>query len=81
MTPLIVERVAPWLLAHIAEPAIRSLALASILGIVLALLQLKRSSFPLAIWTAVLYALYASLAMPFLGWCWQHCRCAYPQCR
>jgi beta-lactamase regulating signal transducer with metallopeptidase domain len=53
------------LLAQLANPAARALALAAAAGIALAAFHVKATSTRLFTWTAVLYA---ALAMPFLGW-------------
>lgn len=52
------------LLVFLAEPALRSLAVASIAALVVALLRGKRAAMRLRIWTGVLYV---ALAMPLLG--------------
>jgi len=52
------------LLVFLAEPALRSLAVASIAALVVALLRGKRAAMRLSIWTGVLYV---ALAMPLLG--------------
>ncbi len=53
------------LLAQLANPAARALALAAAAGLALAAFRVKATSTRLFTWTAVLYA---ALAMPFLGW-------------
>ena len=52
------------LIYYLAEPAVRSLVLAALAGLGLALARAKDATVRLAVWTAVLYA---SLAMPFLA--------------
>jgi beta-lactamase regulating signal transducer with metallopeptidase domain len=64
MNPIIAQHLAPWLVAHIAEPSLRSVLLATFAGVALAACRPKSISTRLAIWTTVLYA---ALAMPFLG--------------
>jgi beta-lactamase regulating signal transducer with metallopeptidase domain len=61
----ITHQVPSWLMAHIAEPAIRSLILAGLAGLALGVFRPKSLPIQMAIWTT---ALYAALAMPFLGW-------------
>ena len=51
------------LLYYLAEPAVRTLALAALVGTALALARGKDAAVRSAAWTAVLYA---SVAMPFL---------------
>jgi beta-lactamase regulating signal transducer with metallopeptidase domain len=53
------------LLAQLANPAARALALAGAAGVGLAAFHVKSTSARLFTWTAVLYA---ALAMPLLGW-------------
>jgi beta-lactamase regulating signal transducer with metallopeptidase domain len=53
------------LLAHLANPAARSLVLGLASGAALAAFRVKTTSTRLFTWTAVLYA---ALAMPLLGW-------------
>ena len=53
------------LLAHLANPAARALALAGTAGLGLAAFRVKSTSARLSAWSAVLYA---ALAMPLLGW-------------
>jgi beta-lactamase regulating signal transducer with metallopeptidase domain len=53
------------LLAQLANPAARALALAGVAGLGLATFRVKSTSARLFTWTAVLYA---ALAMPLLGW-------------
>jgi beta-lactamase regulating signal transducer with metallopeptidase domain/peptidoglycan hydrolase CwlO-like protein len=53
------------LLAQLANPAARALALAGAAGLGLAAFRVKSTSARLFTWTAVLYA---ALAMPLLGW-------------
>jgi hypothetical protein len=65
MNIAITHQVDFWLVAHIAEPAIRSLLLAGLAGLVLAAFRPRTLPIQLAIWTTVLYA---AVAMPFLGW-------------
>jgi beta-lactamase regulating signal transducer with metallopeptidase domain len=52
------------LLRYLAEPALRTMALAALAGLALALGRAKDAAVRLAVWTAVLYA---ALAMPFLA--------------
>jgi beta-lactamase regulating signal transducer with metallopeptidase domain len=63
MTPTAMQASAS-LLAHLANPAARALALALAAGIGLAVLRVRSTSARLFTWTAVLYA---ALAMPLLG--------------
>jgi beta-lactamase regulating signal transducer with metallopeptidase domain len=53
------------LLAQLANPAARALALGVIVGLGLALFRVKSTSLRLLTWTAVLYS---ALALPLLGW-------------
>jgi beta-lactamase regulating signal transducer with metallopeptidase domain len=53
------------LLAQLANPAARALALAATAGLALAAFRVKSTSVRLFTWTAVLYA---ALAMPLLSW-------------
>ena len=53
------------LLAQLANPAARALALGAAAGLALAAFRVKATSTRLFTWTAVLYA---ALAMPLLGW-------------
>ena len=53
------------LLAQVANPAVRALALAGAAGLGLAAFRVRATSARLFTWTAVLYA---ALAMPLLGW-------------
>jgi len=53
------------LLAQLANPAARALALSIVVGLGLATFRVKTTSLLLFTWTAVLYA---ALAMPLLGW-------------
>ena len=53
------------LLAQLANPAARALALSVAVGIGLAVFRVKTTALRLFTWTAVLYA---ALAMPLLGW-------------
>jgi len=53
------------LLRYLAEPALRTLALAALAGLGLGVARVKDATVRLAVWTALLYA---ALAMPFLVW-------------
>jgi beta-lactamase regulating signal transducer with metallopeptidase domain len=53
------------LLAQVAEPALRALALAAAAGLGLKVFRVKATAVRLFTWTAVLYG---ALAMPLLGW-------------
>jgi beta-lactamase regulating signal transducer with metallopeptidase domain len=53
------------LLAQVAEPALRALALAGAAGVGLRVFRVKATSLRLFTWTAVLYG---ALALPLLGW-------------
>jgi beta-lactamase regulating signal transducer with metallopeptidase domain len=53
------------LLAQLADAAARSLALAAVAGLALAIFRVKATSARLFTWTTVLYA---ALAIPLLGW-------------
>src|SRR3984957_11226343 len=53
------------LLAQVAEPALRALALAGAAGVGLRVFRVKATAVRLFAWTAVLYG---ALAMPLLGW-------------
>ena len=53
------------LLAQLADPAARALALAAAAAIALSVFRVRATSVRLFTWTAVLYA---ALAMPILGW-------------
>ncbi len=55
----------PGLLAHLADPALRSLAMACLAALLLKLVRMRDASARLAIWRGVLYA---ALAMPLLVW-------------
>ena len=52
------------LLAYLAEPALRSLAVACVAALVIAAIPARRAVVRLCIWTGVLYV---ALAMPVLG--------------
>jgi beta-lactamase regulating signal transducer with metallopeptidase domain len=65
MIPIVLQHIAPWLVAHIAEPAVRSLVLGSLAGVALTAFRPKSICLQLVVWTTILYA---ALAMPFLGW-------------
>lgn len=52
------------LMHYVLEPALRSLALAGLVWLLLGAFRVRDVSFRLAVWTAVLYA---ALAMPLLG--------------
>ncbi len=60
-----VLQASPNLLAQLANPAARALALAAAARLALAAFRVKTTSTRLFTWTAVLYA---AMAMPFLGW-------------
>jgi beta-lactamase regulating signal transducer with metallopeptidase domain len=64
MTPTAGLSASTSLLAHLANPAGRALALACVAGLALAAFRVKATSVRLFAWTAVLYA---ALAMPLLG--------------
>lgn len=53
------------LLRHLAEPALRALALAALAGLTLAVGRVKDAELRLSVWTALLYV---ALAMPLLAW-------------
>jgi len=53
------------LLAQVAEPALRALALAGVAGLGLRIFRVKATAVRLFTWSAVLYG---ALAMPLLGW-------------
>jgi beta-lactamase regulating signal transducer with metallopeptidase domain len=63
------------LLAYLAEPALRSLAVASVAALVIAAIPARRAVVRLFIWTGVLYV---ALAMPVLGTFLPHIRMAVP---
>jgi beta-lactamase regulating signal transducer with metallopeptidase domain len=65
MTPTVAIHASTSLLAHLADPAARALALACVAGLGLAAFRVKATSLRLFAWTAVLYA---ALAMPLVGW-------------
>ena len=65
MTPTTFVEASKTLLAQLASPAARALALAAAAGLTLAASRLKATNIRLHTWTAVLYA---ALAMPLLGW-------------
>jgi len=65
MTPAALIDASTSLLAQLASPAARPLALAGVAGLGLAAFRVKSTSARLFTWTAVLYA---ALAMPLLGW-------------
>jgi beta-lactamase regulating signal transducer with metallopeptidase domain len=65
MTPITAFDASTSLLAQLANPAGRALALACIVGLALAALRVKTTSARLFAWTSVLYA---ALLMPLLGW-------------
>src|SRR5271170_7152080 len=65
MTPIAAIEASTSLLAQLANPAARALALAAAAGLGLAAFRVKASHVRLLTWTAVLYA---ALAMPLLGW-------------
>ena len=65
MTSSAVTQASVNLLAALANPAARALALAAIAGLALIAFRVKATATRLFAWTAVLYA---ALAMPFLGW-------------
>src|ERR1017187_5334895 len=63
MTPTAAIQASTNLLAHLANPAARALALSAFAGLGLAAFRVKTTSVRLFTWTAVLYA---ALAMPLL---------------
>jgi beta-lactamase regulating signal transducer with metallopeptidase domain len=65
MTPTTFVEASTSLLAQLASPAARALALAAAAGLGLAAFRVKSINTRLITWTAVLYA---ALAMPLLGW-------------
>jgi beta-lactamase regulating signal transducer with metallopeptidase domain len=65
MTPTTFVEASTTLLAQLASPAARALALAAATGLGLAAFRVKATNVRLVTWTA---ALYAALAMPLLGW-------------
>jgi beta-lactamase regulating signal transducer with metallopeptidase domain len=65
MTPTAALQASTSLLEQLASPAARSLALAGVAALGLAVFRAKATSARLFTWTAVLYA---ALAMPLLGW-------------
>ncbi len=65
MTPTTFVEASTTLLAKLASPAARALALAGAAGLGLAVFRVKATNVRLVTWTAVLYA---ALAMPLLGW-------------
>ncbi len=65
MTLITAVQASSSLIAQIANPAVRALALAGAAGLGLAALRVRNTSTRLFTWTAVLYA---ALAMPLLGW-------------
>ncbi|HEV2224334.1 MAG TPA: hypothetical protein VGR84_15165, partial [Candidatus Acidoferrales bacterium] len=64
MMPITMGQAAAGFLKYLAEPAARSLALGCLAAIALAAFRVKRVGLRLFVWTM---ALYAALAMPFLG--------------
>lgn len=64
MMPITTGQAATSFLKYLAEPAARSLALGCLAAIALAAFRVKRVPLRLLVWTM---ALYAALAMPFLG--------------
>ena len=58
------------LLAQLANPAARALALGAIAGLGLLAFRVKTTSTRLFTWTAVLYA---AIAVPILGWILRPC--------
>jgi beta-lactamase regulating signal transducer with metallopeptidase domain len=65
MTPTTFVEASTTLIAQLAGPAARALALAASAGLGLAVFRVKSTNVRLVTWTAVLYA---ALAMPLLGW-------------
>jgi beta-lactamase regulating signal transducer with metallopeptidase domain len=65
MTPTTAIQASTSLLARLADPAGRALALACVAALVLAAFRVRATSVRLFTWTAVLYT---ALAMPLLGW-------------
>ena len=64
MMPITTGQAAASFLKYLAEPATRSLALGCLAAMALAAFRVKRVGLRLFVWTM---ALYAALAMPFLG--------------
>jgi beta-lactamase regulating signal transducer with metallopeptidase domain len=56
---------APRIAVHLLDPAMRSLVLAVLAGLILKLWRVRDERVELAVWTGVLYA---ALAMPLLSW-------------
>jgi beta-lactamase regulating signal transducer with metallopeptidase domain len=65
MTTIVVMQDSTSLLAQVAEPALRALALAGAAGVGLRVFRVKATAVRLFAWTAMLYG---ALAMPLLGW-------------
>jgi beta-lactamase regulating signal transducer with metallopeptidase domain len=65
MTPTAAFDASTSLLARLADPAGRALAIACVMGLGLVAFRVRATSVRLFAWTAVLYA---ALAMPLLGW-------------
>ncbi|HET9790548.1 MAG TPA: hypothetical protein VFR08_04530, partial [Candidatus Angelobacter sp.] len=76
MTLLSVLHVSKDLLVPLGESALRSVAVAGIAALLLALLPSKRSVVRLRVWTGVLYV---ALAMPLLGLVLPHFNVAIPE--
>ena len=65
MTSLTIAQLAPRVMVHLADAAMRSIALACLAVLLLAAFRVRHVSTQLAVWTGVLYA---ALAMPLLVW-------------
>jgi hypothetical protein len=65
MTPTTFVEASTTLLAQLANPAARALALAAAAGLGLAAFRVKATNVRLVTWTAVLYS---ALAIPLLAW-------------
>src|ERR1700722_20982723 len=65
MTPTTFAEASTTLLAQLANPAARALAVAAAAGLGLAAFRVKATNVRLVTWTAVLYA---ALAIPLLAW-------------
>ena len=76
MTLLSVLHVSKDLLVPLGESALRSIAVAAVAALLLALLPSKRSVVRLRVWTGVLYV---ALAMPLLGLVLPHFNVAIPE--
>jgi len=65
MTSLTIVQYGPRVLVLIAEPALRSIVLACLTALILAVLRVRQVGLQLAVWTGVLYG---ALAMPLVVW-------------